>query len=62
MAGVAILIGLGAFAYKRRYIDKLEKLSATKPNQEKVMYAFLFALVIMGYVIEGVRILGTECQ
>ena len=23
------------------------------------MYAFLFALVIMGYVIEGVRILST---
>ena len=58
MAGIAILIGLG-FAYKRRYIDKLEKLSATKPNQEKTMYAFLVALVLLGYLIEGVRILGT---
>ena len=58
MAGIAILLGLG-FAYKRRYIDKLEKLSATKPNQEKTMYAFLVALVLLGYLIEAVRILGT---
>ena len=58
MAGIAILLGLG-LAYKRRYIDKLEKLSATKPNQEKTMYAFLVALVVLGYLIEGVRILGT---
>ena len=50
-----------ALAYKRRYIDKLEKLSATKPNQEKTMYAFLVALVLLGYLIEGVRILGTGC-
>ena len=58
MAGLAILLGLG-IAYKRRYIDKLKRLSSTKPNQEKTMYAFLAALVILGYFIEGVRILGT---
>ena len=58
MAGIAILIGLG-LAYKRRYIDQPKKLSATKPGQEKVMYGFLVALVVLGYLIEGVRILGT---
>ena len=58
MAGIAILIGLG-LAYKRRYIDRPEKLSSSRPNQEKVMYGFLIALVVLGYLIEGVRILGT---
>ena len=58
MAGIAILIGI-SLAYKRRYIDKLKKLSATNPNREKVMYGFLVSLVVLGYLIEGVRILGT---
>ena len=39
-AGLTIITGI-LLAYKRRYIDRPEKLSATKPNQEKVMYAFL---------------------
>ncbi len=57
-AGVAILIGLG-LAYKRRYIDKPDYLSSTKPNQEKFMYYMLAALVVLGFIIEGLRIYGT---
>ncbi len=58
-AGLAILIGLG-LAYKRRYIDKPDYLSSTKPNQEKFMYYMLFALVILGFLLEGIRIAGVE--
>ncbi|MCB9094442.1 MAG: 4Fe-4S dicluster domain-containing protein [Halobacteriovoraceae bacterium] len=57
-AGLAILIGL-ALAYKRRYLDKPSYLSATKPKQELFMYGMLAALVLLGYLIEGLRILGT---
>ncbi|HAZ13088.1 MAG: hypothetical protein A2X86_09860 [Bdellovibrionales bacterium GWA2_49_15] len=56
-AGLMVLAGIG-FAWHRRYSQKPAKLSASKPNQEKVMYAFLIALVIIGYLIEGIRILG----
>ena len=45
-AGIAILIGL-TLAYKRRYIDKPEYLSATKPNREKWMFLMLYLLVII---------------
>lgn len=58
IAGLMVLTGL-ALAYKRRYIDKPEYLSATKPKQELFMYAMLASLVIIGYLIEGVRIMGT---
>jgi len=58
IAGVAILIGL-ALAYYRRYIRKPDYLEATKPKEELFMYAMLASLVIIGYLIEGVRILGT---
>ncbi|MCP4914126.1 MAG: 4Fe-4S dicluster domain-containing protein [Oligoflexia bacterium] len=58
MAGLMILVGL-CMAYYRRYVLKPDYLSATKPSQEKMMYAMLFALVIIGYFIEGLRILGT---
>lgn len=56
-AGLAILIGLG-LAFKRRYLDKPAHLSATKPKQELFMYGMLFALVVLGYVLEGMRIVG----
>ncbi len=56
-AGIAILIGLG-LAYKRRYIEKPDYLSATNPNRELFMYAMLFSLVFLGYIIEGFRIYG----
>lgn len=59
IAGVAILIGL-ALAYHRRYIKKPEYLSATKPKQELFMYAVLALLVVLGYFIEGLRILGND--
>lgn len=57
LGGMAILIGLG-LAFHRRYIQKPDYLSATKPNQERLMYALLGNLVIIGFIIEGVRILG----
>lgn len=58
IAGLMVLAGL-ALAYRRRYIQKPTYLEATKPQQEKFMYAMLAILVIIGYLIEGVRILGT---
>jgi Fe-S oxidoreductase len=58
IAGLAILIGI-ALAYHRRYIKRPAYLEATKPNREKLMYAMLVCLVVVGYVIEGIRILGT---
>ncbi len=58
IAGIAILLGIG-LAYKRRYIERPEYLSATRPNSEKFMYFMLIALVVLGYLIEGLRIAGT---
>ncbi len=58
IAGLMVLTGL-ALAYKRRYVDKPAYLEATKPKQELFMYAMLAGLVIIGYLIEGVRIMGT---
>lgn len=56
-AGLAILIGL-TLAYKRRYIDKPDYLSATKPGREKWMFLMLFLLVIIGFILEGLRLIG----
>ena len=56
-AGVAILIGL-TMAYKRRYIDKPDYLEATNPKREKFMYWMIYALVIIGFLLEGIRIVG----
>lgn len=56
-AGIFILIGL-SMAYKRRYIDKPDYLSATNPNREKWMFLMLYLLVVLGYVLEGMRIVG----
>lgn len=57
IAGVAILAGL-VFAYKRRYMDRPDYLSATKPYRELFMYGMLFSLIFLGYIIEGFRIYG----
>ena len=57
-AGIAILLGL-ALAFWRRYVERPDYLSATKPKQELFMYGMLLNLVVIGYVIEGFRILGT---
>lgn len=57
-AGLFLLLGI-VLAYHRRYIKKPETLAATQPNQEKWMYLQLGNLVIIGFLIEGVRILGT---
>jgi hypothetical protein len=58
IAGLMILVGLG-FAYHRRYIVRPSYLSASKPKQELFMYGMLVSLVVIGYLIEGLRILGT---
>ncbi len=58
IAGLAILLGI-AMAFHRRYIKKPDYLEATKPNQEMFMYIVLILLVVIGYFIEGFRILGT---
>ncbi len=57
IAGIAILAGL-AMAYNRRYIKKPAYLEATNPKQEMFMYLMLISLVVIGYLIEGFRILG----
>lgn len=58
MAGLMLLTGVG-LAFYRRYILKPDYLSATKPKSELFMYAQLVNLVVIGYLIEGLRILGT---
>ena len=58
IAGPIMLIGLGLSFY-RRYIKRPEYLSATRPFSELWMYLQLFNLVIIGHIIEGLRILGT---
>jgi Fe-S oxidoreductase len=58
IGGLFVLIGL-ALAYYRRYIKKPDFLSATKPNSEKFMYAMLATLVIIGFLLEAIRLIGT---
>ena len=58
VGGLLILLGIG-LAYYRRYIQKKQYLSATRPNQEKFMYGMLIALVVIGYVLEAIRIFVT---
>lgn len=55
IGGLLVLLGIG-LAYYRRYIQKKQFLSATRPNQEKFMYGMLIALIVIGYVLEAIRI------
>lgn len=59
IAGIMLLVGL-SLAYYRRYILKPSYLSSTKPKQELFMYAMLLVLVLLGYFLEGMRILGNN--
>ena len=59
IAGIMILVGITA-AFYRRYILKPDYLSATRPNRELYMYSMLLALVLLGYVLEALRIEGTR--
>lgn len=59
IGGLLVLLGIG-FAYYRRYVQKKKYLGATRPNQEKFMYAMLIALIVIGYVLEGIRIYVTN--
>lgn len=58
IGGVAVLVGIG-IAFWRRYILKPSYLAATKPKQEMFMYAMLITLIVVGYVLEGIRLHGT---
>ncbi len=58
LAGVAILIGI-ALAFYRRYIIKPDYLSATRPNRELFMYGMLISLVVVGFLLEAIRIQAT---
>lgn len=60
-AGLAILIGL-VLAYKRRYINKPEYLSATKPKRELFMYGMIFSLVFIGFVLEAIRMVAVGLE
>jgi len=56
--GLAVLVGI-ALAWHRRYIKKPAYLSATEPKREYFMYLMLISLVVVGFILEGLRILGT---
>jgi Fe-S oxidoreductase len=58
VGGVFVLLGI-VLAYYRRYIRKPAFLSATKPQQEYFMYGMLVALVVIGFFLEGIRLIGT---
>jgi Fe-S oxidoreductase len=55
IGGLFVLMGV-AFAFYRRYVKKPAYLAATKPNNEKFMYAMIVALVVIGFLLEGIRI------
>lgn len=57
IGGFLVLVGI-AMAYHRRYIRKPNYLSATNPKQEKFMYAMLAVLVVVGFILEGIRIMA----
>ena len=58
LAGLTMLLGL-TLAFYRRYIKKPDYLLSTRPLSELWMYLQLINLVIIGYILEGLRILGT---
>lgn len=58
IAGLMLLLGI-FLAYKRRYMNKPSYLEATQPKNELKMYIVLTLLVVLGYVLEGLRISGT---
>lgn len=59
VGGFFVLVGI-AMAYYRRYVKRPKYLSATNPNQEKFMYAMLVTLVVVGYLLEGIRIMANN--
>jgi heterodisulfide reductase subunit C len=59
VGGFFVLVGI-VLAYYRRYVKNPKYLSATKPNQEKFMYAMLATLVVVGFLLEGIRIMANS--
>ena len=58
IGGLVVLMGVALAAY-RRYVKRPNYLSATNPNQEKFMYGMIVVLVLVGYVLEAIRIHAT---
>ena len=58
IGGLTLLMGI-FLAYQRRYQKKPSYLSSTNPYQELFMYSMLVLLVVLGFALEGLRILGT---
>jgi Fe-S oxidoreductase len=59
VGGFFVLVGI-ALAYYRRYVKRPKYLSATNPKQEMFMYAMLVTLVVVGYLLEGIRIMANN--
>ena len=58
IGGVFVMAGV-MMAYYRRYIKKPDYLSATRPQQERFMYGMILSLVLVGYLLEAIRIWAT---
>ena len=59
IAGIAILLGIGV-AFHRRYIKRPDFLQASNPKQELFMYGMLVLLVVLGFVLESIRIYSLD--
>ena len=58
-AGLAVLLGV-LIAFFRRYIQKPKHLEASRPWREITMYLFLINFIVIGFLLEGLRIYGTD--
>ena len=59
IAGVAVLLGV-FYAMYRRYIRKPGHLDATRHQNDLLMFILIIALIVVGYLLEGLRIEGTR--
>ncbi len=59
IAGIAVLLGVG-LAFYRRFILKPDYLTLKNSKPELFMYLTIITLVIVGYLLEGLRIYGTN--
>ena len=58
IAAITILVGI-ALAYRRRYGERPDYLASSHPKGELFMYGMLIVLVLVGLLLEGIRIYGT---
>jgi Fe-S oxidoreductase len=59
IAGIAVLAGIG-YAIYRRYRARPDYLAATRQQYDLLMFALVVALIVVGYLLEGLRIEGTR--